>query len=144
MNKEPRSIHWFLGLCAIKGTTGVVCYVSNGILKAVHSNGPQFQTGPDLSWEVSPSGQESYVDLNSWIRINIQLWLKDKQPITQSVFLHSSVCPPLVSIVKQEIGDRSKTLKPSANHHVSPADHWCWSLLNMLNKIYEWMTAVAW
>lgn len=101
---EPRSIHWLLGLCTIKGTTGVVCYVSNCILDAVHSHGPQFQNGPDLSCKVSPSEPESYADLNSGIRIKIQLRLKDKQLITQSALLRSTVCPALVSFAQEEIG----------------------------------------
>lgn len=43
-----------------------------------------FKTGPDLSGKVSPSEPESYADSNSWIRIKMQLRLKDKQVITQS------------------------------------------------------------
>lgn len=85
-----------LGLCTIKGTTGVVCYVSNCILDAFHSHGPQFQTGPDLSSKVSPSEPESYADLNTWIRMKIQLRFKDDQLITQNVLLCSCVCPALV------------------------------------------------
>lgn len=86
---EPRSIHRFLGLCTIKGTTGVVCYVSKHILNAVHSHGPQFQTGPDLFSKVSPSESESYADFNSWFRIKVQLLIKDKHHLlnTKCCFL---------------------------------------------------------
>lgn len=85
---EPRSVHWLLGLCTIKGTSGVVCYVSDCIAYAVRSHAPRFQTGPDLSGKVSPSEPESCAYLNCWIRM--KLWLKDKQLITPNTLCAAS------------------------------------------------------
>lgn len=96
---EPRSLHWFLGWCTIKGTTGVVCYVSNYMLNAVCSHGPQFQTGPDLSSKVSPSESKSYADSNSWIRIKAQLWPSR----TNSIWFISMHCSAAVFVQLWEV-----------------------------------------